>query len=311
MRILILGAGAVGGYYGARLIQVGADVTFLVRPEKQRLLKKNGLVIETPEETLTFQPATVTKDCLNSDVDLVVLTPKSYDFAEAVEVVKVIQGKPFLLPFLNGIDHLHQMDRLFGKERVMAGAAYVSTTLTADGSVQQLRDDPSFVFGARHESQKNVAENLHNLCSTSAFESILSLQIEQALWDKWAVLATLAGMTTLMRASMGRVTDCRFGKEATTTMYDECCGVAEKSGYPISVDVKDRALSILSEKGSKLTASMLRDLERNQKTEYEHILGSMVDYAKSVGASCTSLILSYTQMDIRDQERNLKNSELV
>ena len=308
MRILILGAGAVGGYYGARLIQVGADVTFLVRPEKQRLLKKNGLVIETPEETLTFQPATVTKDCLNSDVDLVVLTPKSYDFAEAVEVVKVIQGKPFLLPFLNGIDHLHQMDRLFGKERVMAGAAYVSTTLTADGSVQQLRDDPSFLFGARHKSQKNITENLHKLCSTSAFESILSLQIEQALWDKWVVLATLAGMTTLMRASMGRITDCRFGIEATTTMYDECCGVAQKSGYPISVDVKDRALSILLEKGSKLTASMLRDLDLNQKTEYEHILGSMVDYAKSVGAPCTSLILSYTQMDIRDRGRNVKKS---
>jgi 2-dehydropantoate 2-reductase len=179
MRILILGAGAVGGYYGARLIQVGADVTFLVRPEKQRLLKKNGLVIERSDETVKLNPATVTKDSLNGDVDLVVLTPKSYDFAEAIEVVKVIQGKPFLLPFLNGIDHLHQMDRLFGKERVMAGAAYVSTTLTADGSVQQLRDDPSFLFGARHESQKNIAANLHKLCSTSAFESILSLQINR------------------------------------------------------------------------------------------------------------------------------------
>ncbi len=91
MRILILGAGAVGGYYGARLIQVGADVTFLVRPEKQRLLKKNGLVIETSDETVKLNPATVTKDSLNGDVDLVVLTPKSYDFAEAIEVVKVIQ----------------------------------------------------------------------------------------------------------------------------------------------------------------------------------------------------------------------------
>ena len=136
MRILILGAGAVGGYYGARLIQVGADVTFLVRPEKQRLLRKNGLVIETSDETVKLNPPTVTKESLNSEVDLVVLTPKSYDFAEAIEVVQNVQGKPFLLPFLNGIDHLHQMDLLFGKERVMAGAAYVSTTLTADGAVQ-------------------------------------------------------------------------------------------------------------------------------------------------------------------------------
>ena len=87
-----------------------------------------------------------------------------------------------------------------------------------------------------------------------------------------------------MRTGVGKTTDYRFGIEATTTMYDEFCGVAQKSGYPISVDVKDQALSILLEKGSKLTASMLRDLELNQKTEYEHILGSMVDYAKSVGA---------------------------
>ena len=130
----------------------------------------------------------------------------------------------------------------------MVGAAYISTTLTADGSVQQRRDDPSFVFGARQESQKNVAENLHNLCSISAFESILTLQIEQALWDKWAVLTTLAGMTTLMRACMGRVTDCRFGTEATTTMYDKICGAAEKSGYSISVDVKNGALINLLEK---------------------------------------------------------------
>jgi 2-dehydropantoate 2-reductase len=114
--------------------------------------------------------------------------------AEAFAAVQLVQGRLFL----NGIDHLQQMDRLFGKERVMAGAAYVSTKLTEIGSIQQPKENPNFVIGIRHDAQKVIAEKLKQLSGKAVFDSILSHQIEQAMWDKCAILATLTVMTTLM-----------------------------------------------------------------------------------------------------------------
>ena len=300
MKILMLGAGGVGGYFGARLCEAGSDITFLVRPKRAEIMSQQGLIVETPSQTIRIQPHLVTKDKLFENYDLVMLSPKAYDLEDALETVKTVPGNPLYLPLLNGFDHLKQMDDEFGRDRVMGGVAHIAAELTEKGVVRQLNSLHRFTFGIRHACQDHLAAKLAQFADQAAFDSVYSENIEQSLWDKWTFLATLAAMNTLMRANVGVIESMEFGGQATQRMFEECCSIAEKSGFPISEMVRAQSLGILRKKNSDFTASMLRDLESGYRTEHEHIIGSMLRRGKQAKLDCPSLQLAYTQMTIRE-----------
>ena len=309
MKILILGAGGVGGYFGARLHQIGGDVTFLVRPKRAQLIKKQGLIVVTPSERIRLQPKLVILDELVDAFDLVMLSPKAYDLEDALKTVTNVSGTPIFLPLLNGFDHLQVMDDKFGKERVMGGVAHIAAVLTEEGVVKQLSDLHRFTFGIRHACQESIAKDLEKLVQVAIFEGVRSLNIEQSLWDKWTFLASLAGINTLMRANIGEIMAAEFGAHVTEEMFNECCSVAQKSQYRISEETQAQSLSILQKPNSDFTASMLRDLESGYKTEHEHIIGSMLRRGKAFSLNCPSLQLAYTHLVIRENQRlqNLKS----
>ena len=300
MKILMLGAGGVGGYFGARLCEAGSDITFLVRPKRAEIISQQGLIVETPSQTIRIQPHLVTKDKLFENYDLVMLSPKAYDLEDALETVKTVPGNPLYLPLLNGFDHLKQMDDEFGRDRVMGGMAHIAAELTEKGVVRQLNSLHRFTFGIRHACQDHLAAKLAQFADQAAFDSVYSENIEQSLWDKWTFLATLAAMNTLMRANVGVIESMEFGGQATQRMFEECCSIAEKSGFPISEMVRAQSLGILRKENSDFTASMLRDLESGYRTEHEHIIGSMLRRGKQAKLDCPSLQLAYTQMMIRE-----------
>ena len=300
MKLLMLGAGGVGGYFGARLHEVGVDITFLVRSKRAELLRHQGLIVETQYQTIRIEPQLVTKDKLQLNYDLVMLSPKAYDLEDALETLKTVPGNPLYLPLLNGFDHLKQMDDELGRERVMGGVAHIAAELTDKGIVRQLNALHRFTFGIRHAGQEPLAAKLANLTDQAPFDSVYSENIEQSLWDKWTFLATLASMNTLMRANVGVIESTEFGGQATQRMFEECCSIAEKSGFPISEMVRAQSLGILRKENSDFTASMLRDLESGYQTEHEHIIGSMLRRGKQAKLDCPSLQLAYTQMMIRE-----------
>ena len=240
------------------------------------------------------------KDKLFENYDLVMLSPKAYDLEDAIETVKTVPGNPLYLPLLNGFDHLIRMDDEFGRERVMGGVAHIAAELTDKGIVRQLNALHRFTFGIRHASQEPLAAKLAKLIDQAAFDNVYSENIEQSLWDKWTFLAALAAMNTLMRANVGMIESTEFGGQATQRMFEECCSIAEKSGFPISEMVRAQSLGILRKKNSDFTASMLRDLESGYRTEHEHIIGSMLRRGKQAKLDCPCLQLAYTQMTIRE-----------
>ena len=308
MKILILGAGGVGGYFGARLHQIGGDVTFLVRPKRAQLIKKQGLIVVTPSERIRLQPKLVILDELVNAFDLVMLCPKAYDLEDALKTVTNVSGNPILLPLLNGFDHLQMMDDKFGKKRVMGGVAHIAAVLTEEGVVKQLSDLHRFTFGTRHACQESIAKDLEKLVQVAIFEGARSLNVEQSLWDKWTFLASLAGINTLMRANIGEIMATEFGAHVTEEMFNECCSVAQKCQYRISEEIQAQSLSILQKPNSDFTASMLRDLESGYKTEHEHIIGSMLRRGRAFNLNCPSLQLAYTHLFIRENQwlQNLK-----
>lgn len=299
MKILMLGAGGIGGYFGARLIEAGADVSFLVREKRQQLIAATGLQIETPKGNFSVQARTVTAATVKPEYDLIVLAPKAYDLDDALASLAGADSRGALLPFLNGLDHLRVLDARYGRARVLGGVAHIAATLTPSGAVKQLSELHRLTVGPRDAAHAALARDFIALCGQATFDSAYSEDIEQVLWNKWVFLATLAGMTTVCQGSVGEILATADGEALTRQMFAECCAVALAGSHAINAEEQGKALAMLTQKGSAFTASMLRDLQGGQRTEHEHILGDMVRRGQRAGLSMDLLRLACTHMAVR------------
>ena len=302
MKILILGAGGVGGYFGARLIQAGADVTYLLRDKRHVKIQAEGLVIETPKDTFTVQPKAITRDQLKPEYDLIVLAPKSFDFEDALASLEGASAKGVFLPFLNGLDHIQQLDAKFGKDRVMGGVAQIAATISSTGAVKQLTDLHMLTVGHRSAANEQIARDFYALCENAGFDRLYSENIEQSLWDKWVFLASLAGMTTLCRGHVGKISAAPWGIESTTALYAESCAIAAANGFPTKESAQKRSLDMLTNVKSSFAASMLRDLTQGNMTEHEHILGQLIQRGVRKGVACPLLKLAHTHLVVEQDK---------
>lgn len=303
MKTLILGAGGIGGYFGARLIQAGADVTFLVREARQQLIDRTGLQIETPDGHFSVQPRTVTAATVQAEYDLIVLAPKAYDLDDALASLARADARGAILPLLNGLAHLRVLDARYGRARVLGGVAHIAATITPTGAIRQLSALHRLTVGARDAAHEALARDFIARCQPAAFDSAYSEDIEQVLWNKWVFLATLAGMTTVCQGSVGEILATPEGEALTRQMYAECCAVARAQGHAVSAEEQGQALAMLTQQGSAFTASMLRDLQGGQRTEHEHILGDMVRRGQAAGVNVDLLRLAWTHMAVRAAQR--------
>src|SRR6516225_7855509 len=150
MRILVLGAGAVGGYFGGRLVEAKADVTFLVRPARAAALRERGLAIESTFGDLKLPVRVATADILGGVFDTVLLAAKAYDLEQAIAAIRpAVRPETAILPVLNGLVHLDRLDAAFGRERVLGGVAYIAATMTAEGTIRHLNRVHGITFGER------------------------------------------------------------------------------------------------------------------------------------------------------------------
>lgn len=301
MKILIVGAGGIGGFFGAKMQQAGADITYLLRKQRQQLISDKGLTIETPKGSFTIHPQTVLADQLEPVYDLIILACKAFDLDNSLKSIAKASSKGIILPFLNGFTHLEILDREFGKERVMGGVAHIAATISETGSVKQLTELGSLTIGPRTPEQVALCQELFSLCQKTDFDSFYKENIEQALWDKWVFLASLAGMTTICRGSIGEIAATPYGKELSKRMFVECCAIAVSQQYPISEKAQLTSQEILTKEGSPFTASMLRDLLAGKKNEYQHILGDLIGFASNGSIDCPLLKLAFTHMAVESQ----------
>ena len=294
MRVLVVGAGALGGYVGGRLVEAGRDVTFLVRHQRAEQIARFGLRIDSLHGNADLRPRTVQAGDLDGPYDLILLAVKAYSLDAAMADIKPAVGTgTAILPVLNGMRHLDMLAARFDSRHVLGGVAQIPATLGPEGQIiHRMGPDHQLIFGEISGGNSARTDAIMAVFSGANFLPRTSDQIVQEMWEKWVALATLAGATCMMRGSVGDILAAPGGRDVLLALFAECRAVAARSGHEPRSAVVEAVTGFLTREGSPLTASMFRDIERRGQAEGEHVLGDMVERAGALGVDTPLLRLA-------------------
>jgi len=297
MRILVIGAGALGGYFGACLVRAGRDVTFMVRPRRAEQLAHDGLRVVSPHGDFDVPATTALAGAIREPFDLILVGVKSYSLDPAMDQFAPAVGpNTVMLPVLNGMGHLDRLIARFGAAHVMGGMANISAGVDAQGHITQFFPIHDLVYGEIAGGPSERTRALATCFDGAGFNGRASDEVMQDMWEKFVQLGLGAGITCLMRACIGDILAAPGGREAMFGIFDECCAVATASGFKPRPAFIEFDTALITTVGSPVKWSMLRDIERGSTTEGEHILGDMVARARALDIATPILDLARTHV---------------
>ena len=304
MKILIVGAGAIGGYFGGRLLEKGEDVTFLVREKRQQLLRSNGLVVESIHGDMRFaEPKTILAGENTEPYDVILVSTKSYHLDGAVESIQPYVGnETMVLPLLNGIAHLDVLTEAFGAEKVIGGLCFIETTLTQDGKIVQTSPIHDLVFGERNGEKTERILQLEEAFSGTKASFRLSEKIEQEMWHKYLFITSLSGITSLFRSPIGPIRDQEHGWKTIESLVHETAEIMDKIDAPLAAGAMDGILGRMKEIGHGMKSSLQRDMEKSLLTEADHLFGYLLEKAEQSGLTAPILSAIYANVKIYESE---------
>ncbi|MDC3090346.1 ketopantoate reductase family protein [Paracoccaceae bacterium] len=289
MRVLVLGAGAVGGYFGGRMAEKGMDVTFLVREQKKQQLRQNGLVIKSPKGDLSIQPNLITMNKVESTFDIILFTNKAYDLDEILQSTFPVKDGSIIIPLLNGYTHMEKLRNKFSNACVFGGIAHIFSTLSKEGEIHHFNDIHSLTFGHLHNADETDGRKFFDACISANFTIKYSDNITVDLWHKWILIATVAGATTLFNATIGEIASTEHGRSFINNLHGECINIAKSEKIEINADELTQQSHFLSDKQSTWNSSMRRDMLNNSKIECAHIFLELIKIADKNNVLCPSL----------------------
>jgi 2-dehydropantoate 2-reductase len=285
MRFLVLGAGALGGLFGGRLLKGGADVTFLVRPRRAEQLAHDGLVVKTQDGEIRTAVRTVQRGQITAPYDVVLLCCKAYDLDDAIASITSAMGEQsVILPLLNGMRHIDVLRQKFGAKRVLGGLTAINAALLPDGTI----------------AQSAVRINMNALGELDGPQSARCLAIEQALgaggipfeisdniiagmWLKFVGFTCNAAIASLTRSRAGVIARTAAGSAFVNAVIDECTRAASAEGYPPPPQGAQIIQGLFAQPDSTYGPSLLIDMEDGRPTEGEHTIGDLVARAATHG----------------------------
>jgi 2-dehydropantoate 2-reductase len=309
MRWLVLGAGALGGFFGARLTQAGADVTFLVRPRREQQLQRDGLVVHTQDgDTLRYKVRTCQQGRLDGRYDVILLACKAYDLTSAMDAIAPAIGPgTSILPVLNGIRHMDLLKERFGAAQVVGGLTVINAALMPDGAIQQsqVRINMNYLGeldGKNTARCEAIADGLKDI------EAKVVPDILAQMWNKFFGFACNATISTLTRSRAGTIARSASGQEFVSAVIDECAGVCAAEGFPVPDQIEHLVRGMYAQVGSTYGPSILIDMDQGRPTEGEHTIGDLVERARQRGMAVPILLSARTNLQAYEIARGAKSA---
>jgi 2-dehydropantoate 2-reductase len=301
MRLLVVGAGSTGGYFGGRLAEAGRDVTFLVRPRRAAQLQATGLNIVSPHGDVTLRPKLVTADAIAAPYDAVLLAVKAYSLDAAIEDFAAAVGpRTAIIPTLNGMRHIDVLAARFGEEAVVGGVCKVAATVDPEGRVLQLAAFQELAYGERDGSVSSRMEELDAFMQGAGFEARLSGAIGYEMWEKWTMLATLGAITCSRRGGHA-VVAAPGGSSFILGILDEVVRIVSAVGEAPTGPFLESARETLTAAGSTQSPSMYRDLQEGAAIEADQIVGDLLARGGKAGVPTPLLAAAYAHMCVYQQ----------
>ncbi len=301
MKILVVGAGAVGGYFGGRLHEKGADVTFLVRQKRKEQLEKDGLVIESVNGNLKIEPQLITAEDKGA-FDLILIGTKAYHFNEAIESVKpFVHESTVLIPMLNGISHVEQLQETFSPEQVIGGLCFIESTVTQEGVIRQTSGMHHFLFGELNGETTDRIKKIEDVFSGTKAKFKLSDSIVQELWNKYLFITTMSGVTTLFEQPIGPILELPEGAATIKGLIGELSAIMRADGAPLAADVEEQQFGRFLGLEYNMKSSMQRDMEKGSAVEVDHLQGFLLGKARNYGVDCPYLTVVYANLKLYEK----------
>ncbi len=297
MRLLVVGAGATGGYFGGRLAQAGRDVTFLVRPGRAAHLRAHGLQIVSPHGDVTLAPQTVTADALAGPFDAVLLTVKAFSLDAALaDMAPAVGPQTMILPVLNGMKHVGALAGRFGEQAVVGCVCKVATSIDEQGRIVQLSPLQDLAYGEMDGTASARITQLDAFMQGAGFDARLSGTIRREMWEKWVLLATMGGITCLMRGAIGEIEAAPGGTDFVHAFLDEVVAVVRAVGEAPSEGFLAATRKLLTTPGSPQASSMYRDLQKGYPIEADQIIGDLLARGRGAGLATPLLAVVYANL---------------
>lgn len=304
MRILILGAGATGGYFGGRLLETGCDVTFLVRARRAEQLAARGLEIRSELGDAHIREVSTILEPDGREFDVILLSCKAFDLHSAISAIQpFVSNETVIIPLLNGMMHMTALTERLGEDKVLGGFCAIAVTLDENGVVRHLNTNHILRFGEISGKISTRVSTIEKVLLAAPIEARASKSIVHDMWEKWIMLATLAGINCLIRGTVGDILNCPYGESLMLRLLDECSKISDRSGFTARPAFFERTLKMLTDSTSDLTASMLRDLQNGNRTEADHVIGDLILRGEQLSVDMPLLQAAYCNLKVYELHR--------
>lgn len=287
MRIAVMGSGGVGGYFGARLVKGGADVTFIARGAHLAAMREHGLTIESAHAPMHLADVKVTDDPATiGPVDLVMFGVKLWDTAAAARsLLPVMRPDTALISFQNGVQKDDMLRPIVGDAALVGGAAYIGTTIARPGVIAMTGTMQRLVFGEYDGRRTPRIEAFHDACKRGGINAEIAADIRRELWEKFTFLTALAAATASIRLPLGPIRENPLTRQFLVDLAKEVVAVGRAHGVALPADFAEKRIAAADALPPDMTASMHHDLVRGNRLEVEWLSGAVVDLGAQVGVA--------------------------
>jgi 2-dehydropantoate 2-reductase len=285
VKIAIVGAGGVGGYFGARLAAAGEDVTFIARGAHLEAMQKEGLRVRSALGDLHLKLVRATNDpAAVGPVDLAIIAVKLWSTEEAVESAKPLLGPHTgVVSFQNGVDAVDVLVRRLGRAHAMGGVAHIAALIEAPSVIRHNGTLARLTFGELDGTASPRAKAFLEACTRAGIEAHLSGDIQRAIWEKFVFLVGLSGMTSLTRMPIGPIREDPVTRELLRDVMNEVVAVARVKGIDLPPDTVDQQMRFTDDLPRDMVSSMLGDLRRGNRLEVPWLSGAVVRLGREAG----------------------------